>query len=57
MELELATMPFIILTVYLLTWMLKRFILKTDIQKNTAGICCFLRTGAEAFVTEHPGKG
>ena len=35
MELELATMPFIILTVYLFTWLLKRFVLKTDKQRQS----------------------
>lgn len=35
MELELATMPFIILTVYFIVWLLKRFILKTDKQRQS----------------------
>lgn len=35
MELELATMPFIILTVYLIVWLLKRFVLKTDKQRQS----------------------
>ena len=34
MELELATMPFIIMSVYLLTWFLKRLVLKTDKQRQ-----------------------
>ena len=35
MELEIATMPFIILTVYLIVWFLKRLILKTDKQRQS----------------------
>ena len=35
MELELATMPFIILTVYLIVWLMKKFILKTDKQRQS----------------------
>lgn len=34
MELELATMPFIILTVYLIVWFLKKLVLKTDKQRQ-----------------------
>ena len=35
MELEVATMPFIILTVYLIVWFLKVLILKTDKQRQS----------------------
>lgn len=35
MDLELATMPFIILTVYLIVWFLKKLVLKTDKQRQS----------------------
>lgn len=35
MQLELATMPFIILTVYLVVWFLKKLVLKTDKQRQS----------------------
>ena len=35
MDLYIATMPFIILTVYLIVWFLKKLVLKTDKQRQS----------------------
>ena len=49
MDLELTTMPFIIMSVYILTEVLKTFVLKTDAQRKCLPVIAAILGGAIAI--------